>query len=159
MGDPIKVNLVFGEKIPEKGVCCVYQLINEKGITFYVGQTLDLKKRLYQHILDGKSPYSFSYDVVDEGKANNIEAGLIITLKPELNKSIPTNDFYTLKSTLKKELSKKLLEFVNSIEPDFEIKSKAKWRDQHIHAYNDLIIRDTLAETFDELLKTVNEGK
>ena len=159
MNNKIKIKFDFGASLPVRGVCCVYQLLNSSGDVLYVGQTLDLKTRLNQHILSSKSPDSFSFEVVDKSRANNVEAARITQLKPALNKSLPTNDFYTSKAKLKKELTEMLHCFIDELDPDFEIESKMKLAGQYLHSYNALILRDIILTSHSDYLRTVKEDK
>lgn len=139
---------------PEKGDCCVYQLLDDNDIVVYVGQTLNLKKRISQHIDNKKEFSDLLFSIVGRSSASNEEAKLIVNLKPALNKSLPKNDFFSLKSSLKSELASKVSSMIDAIEPDFEIKKDSTWNGKYIHTHNASLIRSIIENATEECLKT-----
>ena len=57
---------------PSDGVFCVYRLEDDFRNVFYVGQTRNLRERVYQHMTQGKKVRTVSFDVVEEGALNNL---------------------------------------------------------------------------------------
>ena len=159
-GAVTKINKIFDKKfMPKKGQCVVYQLIDKNNVIFYVGQTRNFTLRLYQHIQDGKELDSFYYENVEEKKANNIEASMIVKMKPTLNKSLPSNDFYVSKAYLKKELYFLVDEFIKNIDSDFEMQNNKKLNYKYINKYRDLIIKDVFNDAVDLCKKSIKLGE
>ena len=73
---------------------CVYLLFDDYRDVIYVGQTRNLKTRIYQHILDGKPFSQFECIPCTEDEVTNLEAEYIIKHNPKLNTKLPTVDKY-----------------------------------------------------------------
>ena len=118
----LSIRSIFNKDMfPSEDQCCVYQLINKKGVVFYVGQSTNLTTRISSHISTyGGDLDRFSYEVVDAKNLNNAEAYRIVELSPELNKELPPNDLFVTKSNMKSCLIEIVTDFIKSIESDIE---------------------------------------
>lgn len=79
----------------------IYFLTLDGGVV-YVGQTLDITKRIGGH--REKLFDSFSFINVNESDASNVESNYIVKFNPDYNRNLPKNDFYKSVSALKTEL-------------------------------------------------------
>ena len=70
-------------------------------VCIYVGQSIVLQKRIYQHLLDGKEFDLVKAEVVPLIDANINEADTIVYLQPTLNKSLPKTEKYLSTHDLK----------------------------------------------------------
>lgn len=141
-------------KMPKPGVPCIYLLKDHCGIVFYVGQTKSIRSRLKNH---KKEKNDFAYFCIEEVSGmtlNNREAALISKYKPRENKTMPTNDFYFRKSSLKKQLSEKIDLFIRELDDDFFINGNATMK--HVNSYKGLIIIDIIDEAIELAKNTIN---
>lgn len=152
MGRPIKTNRIFNDHLmPNLSDHCIYQLIDDSGNVFYVGQTGDLRARICAHIYHHRERLSsFSFEVVSKSDANNFEAAMIAELRPELNKDLPTNEFYMTKLKLKRNLIEMVSAFIDELDSDFEIPQSKKLNQKHILAYKGLIIEGQISDAISE---------
>jgi hypothetical protein len=112
----IKVNKIFDEnKVPVNSDTCIYSLISD-GVCVYVGQTVDIKSRLYQHLLDGKVFDSFEYELCKRKDADISELNEIIKRQPTLNKVLPPNNQYISMTTLSSQITEMLLDNADVID-------------------------------------------
>ena len=102
----IKLNRIMQPNvIPEGKNICVYKLYKDSTVV-YVGQSKELKTRLYTH-LNKKVDYdSFSFVSCTEDEVDELEAHTIILFNCELNKNIPRSKKYPPISVYKKEIRK-----------------------------------------------------
>ena len=141
-------------KMPKPGVPCIYILKDHCGIVFYIGQTKSIRSRLKNH---KKEKNDFAYFCIEELSGitlNNREAALIAKYKPRENKTMPTNDFYFRKSSLKKQITAKIDLFIRELDDDFCIGDNALVK--YINTYKGLIIIDTIDEAIKTARDTIN---
>lgn len=136
------VRSASNKDFPSNGVFCVYQLEDLQGKPYYVGQTSNLRERVYQHIIAGKKPNTVSFDVTTKENLNNQEARKIFNLNPKMNKSLPPNDFYKAKSGLKNELMEMVNVMVSELDNDFEIDGSTRLTQKYISTWKYLVIKD-----------------
>ena len=144
-------------QLPKKGSACVYMLKDVHGVIFYAGQTTNIRSRLNAHAKKKQDFNSYFVRTVSHGSLNNEEARLIIKHKPRENKRLPTNDFYTTKGLLKRQLERKLSEFINDLPVDFHIQTNEKYQVHNVHTYKALICHQMLDEQLSELKKIIGE--
>ena len=97
-------------------------------VIVYVGQTMDIEKRLHDHKLSEKKfdgVAAFHCKVQD---LNNTEAASIVDLNPILNLNFPTNTLYTSKSKILKLISNQLDIELLKIKPAHTVRSRAKFK-------------------------------
>ncbi len=100
-----KVNPLFERFTdPTPGDRYIYSLIS-KGDVVYIGQSKDLKTRVYSHLIDGKVFDQIEYYECTESEANELEANAIVRESPKLNTSLPKTKLYINENQLKKEIS------------------------------------------------------
>lgn len=85
-----------------RGVYVLYQ----EDIPVYVGQAIDVTRRVYFHLADGSKEFdSFAYVRVESGDLNAVEASLIVALNPRHNQSMPSSGQYASLAQLKRLLT------------------------------------------------------
>jgi len=94
----------------------IYRLIKD-GECSYVGQTVDLKSRLYHHLSAGKTFDSVEVFQCEIENLNNVEADLIVKLKPVLNRSIPKCDAFVRVTTVRDDICALIMK--EGIKPDY----------------------------------------
>lgn len=94
---------------PKEGIVIIYTLINN-GECVYVGQSTNLKNRLYSHLADGKVFSDVDFFECSPEQANEKEADQIVKSNPLLNKSLPKTDKYTTLSDLKNKICKAVVD-------------------------------------------------
>lgn len=86
---------------PDKNMFCVY-FLKKDGEIVYVGQTMDMKARVYKH---NHSRYisfdSVEYTITNKCNVNNLETYYILKYKPFHNSSLPANDDFKPVGNLK----------------------------------------------------------
>lgn len=84
----------------------VYMLFNDDDECIYVGQTANVEQRLDSHKSRFKGLFS-KHEIIacDTSSADDIEAEMIVKLKPEHNKELPPNCKYTKFSDLESLIS------------------------------------------------------
>ena len=92
------------------GVSYAYRLIDEAGDCVYAGQTENLKRRIIQHLYDGKSFCDVKFIRCLSCDSNDAEALSIARNKPQLNKQLPTNRFFVTYKSLCDDVAKVLLD-------------------------------------------------
>lgn len=103
----------------DSGDSKIYFLVSGDEV-IYVGQTLDLNRRAYQHsrpdLTEGKvkSFDNISFIECSSFYANNVEAFYIAKFTPIFNKIMPKNDIYRKLSTLKVEIGTFAFDYVVS---------------------------------------------
>ena len=111
----IKVNKLFNDSdIPAAGGVYIYSLIN-KGICVYVGQSVCVKTRMYQHLLNGKEFDSIEFEMCETENKDTAELEMIIKRQPTLNKILPNNDKYISMTALSDQITTLLFENTDSI--------------------------------------------
>ena len=93
----VKLSRLFNEAdMPKEGVTCIYSLFNGD-VCIYVGQSINVRKRIYDHLSFGKIFDSFEFEYCDHDKGNESEVDMIIKKQPTLNKILPpTNKYISL---------------------------------------------------------------
>lgn len=81
----------------------IYSLYNE-GVCVYVGQTKDLRSRVYAHLGDRKEFNMVDYFICCNDVANEMETNEIIKKQPSLNGVLPSTNQYKLLTVLSKEI-------------------------------------------------------
>jgi len=85
----VKISKLFNDAdMPDEGRVCIYSLFN-CGVCIYVGQSINVRTRIYTHLSDKKVFDSFEFEYCDADVANDAEADMIVKLKPSLNKVLP----------------------------------------------------------------------
>ena len=100
----------------KQGFGFIYRLISN-GECVYVGQTVDLKPRIYHHLYKGKCFDSIHVFQCEIEELNNVEAKLIVKLKPMLNKSIPKCDAFVRITSVRDEICALIMS--DGINPDY----------------------------------------
>ena len=93
------------DEMPKAGECCVYRLIDQKGLVIYVGQSKQLQERLIQHLGNQVDFVDFGFDVVQENEMNQREAEAIVGFDSPMNTSLPANSKYMSRGAVKRALS------------------------------------------------------
>tara|TARA_R110002051_G_scaffold231036_1_gene293030 strand:+ start:264 stop:755 length:492 start_codon:yes stop_codon:yes gene_type:complete len=121
MNDLLKISDIENRDcMPRDNCTCVYRLHKDSTV-IYVGQTKNLKNRLYSH-LSKKVDYDyFSFSLCSDEEVNDIEAYNIIKFNAKLNKSIPSSTKYHSISTYKNEIRKAFSSKVKSMCEEFNI--------------------------------------
>lgn len=88
----------------------VYELfLNDELI--YVGQSVDVKSRILQHVRAGEIFFdSFNVTNCEKSELNDIEASYIIERGPKRNLTIPVNSIYCTRSAIQNEVMKHIKE-------------------------------------------------
>jgi len=92
------------------------------GEVVYVGQTLDITKRLNQH--GDKDFDSVSFFIIDSDSASNAEAFYIVEFNPVLNKVLPKSDYYKTAKSIKGEICKSIDSKLESLKINCSYSSK-----------------------------------
>ena len=103
------INSALDEFDEKSGIAYAYRLIDESGECVYAGQTENLKRRIIQHLSDGKSFCDVSFTRCLSADANDAEALSIAKYKPHLNKNLPSNRFFVTHKNISELISKKLI--------------------------------------------------
>ena len=112
-----KVNrLTKGVQPRKQGFGFIYKLIADSECV-YVGQTVDLKPRIYQHLSTGKKFDSIGVFQCEIENLNNVEANLIVKLKPSLNRSIPKCDAFVRVTSVRDDICALIMS--EGIKPDY----------------------------------------
>lgn len=143
--------------LPSSGTKYVYQLKNNLGIAVYIGQASNLRARVRQHKTSGKNFCFVDYDATDKGMLNNKEASLIVSTGAELNKTLPPNDFYKSKLSVRAEIVKNINCLFDSIEDDFKIKNSKDNNERYIAGWKALLIKDVFSDAVKDALKLTEE--
>ena len=106
--------MLFDKGVPPKkpGAFFIYSLFDKNNICIYVGQTDDLKGRIYYHISTGKEVDHFDFFECDASDANDLEAETMVKMQPLLNKNLPPNSSFCSTAHLKSYIGKFLDENV-----------------------------------------------
>jgi hypothetical protein len=112
----LKVNGVFDNNLmPSKEEYCVYSLLDESRKAVYVGQSSNLRGRIFNH-LSGKKKFCYiEWSLCDKEDMNNIEAARIVRAKSALNKRLPKNDLYMSGVAARIELSGKIKAILDGV--------------------------------------------
>ena len=145
MSTSIIVNKLFDDMDPPKdGDHYVYCLIDETDKVIYVGQTCNLRNRIYQHLSMGKEFVKFTFEICSKENSNDLEARTIIEKKPEYNKVLPINSMVVIASTVKVRIHKQITSLLNEIDCAFEVdKDKSKRR------YITIPVQESIEDIFD----------
>tara|TARA_R110000851_G_scaffold312564_1_gene473147 strand:+ start:312 stop:785 length:474 start_codon:yes stop_codon:yes gene_type:complete len=74
-------------------------------VCVYVGQTKDLRSRVYAHLCDRKNFNRVDYFICPNDDANEMESMEIVSKQPEIKGHLPPNKSYKLMTTLSKEIN------------------------------------------------------
>lgn len=111
-----KLKKMFDESaMPEYGVTCVYRLIDSAGVVIYVGQSRNLQSRLITHLGNGMDFVDFDYSLVPEDGMNAEESEQIVMTDSALNTSLPSNNTYLNRSTVKANVSAHISRLINKL--------------------------------------------
>ena len=146
------------KSLPSSGVKCVYQLKNNLGVVIYVGQASNLRARVRQHKKSGKNFSFVDYEITDKGKLNNQEAALIVSTGAELNKTLPPNDFYKSKLSVRAEIVKNINCLFDSITEDFKIKNSKDNNERYIVGWKASLIKDAFIDAAHQALQSIEEA-
>jgi len=113
----LKVNGVFDKKLmPERNDYCVYSLMDDDKNIVYVGQSKDLKQRIFSHLSSDKEFSYIEWCVCSKEEMNNLEAEGIVNSKNSKNKSLPKNDLYISVSRIRKEILEQVTATTNDMD-------------------------------------------
>ena len=104
MSHSIKINTMLDNEPLLTDSKYIYSLyLGEKCV--YVGQSADVRSRVYTHLSSRKSFDSVSYFICDNSIANESEAAQIVKENPQLNNTLPPTKNYQLVGNLAKDIS------------------------------------------------------
>jgi hypothetical protein len=83
----------------------IYCLFDSKEQCIYVGQTIQLKRRIYEHLASGKEFVRVDEKKVPKENGNAAEAETIVLMQPPLNKSLPKSSRYMTTAQLKNTIA------------------------------------------------------
>ena len=150
-----KVNRLFDESVmPAKNATVIYSLFDKNDECIWVGQTKDLKNRIYQHLLSGKEVEGFNYFECKKSEANDKEALTIVDLQPQLNKTLPSNSDFCSTIELRKAIESKIIESCEDIPVVFR---GQKTRNKVAYIKTENMVRLLIAIE-DEIKKIAEEG-
>ena len=150
-----KVNRLFDDGImPSKDVIVIYSLFNADNECLYVGQTKDLKNRIYQHLLTGKEVDSFTFFECSKEDANNDESLTIIEKQPIFNKTLPKNDNFCSTIELRRTIEERITELSEDIPVVF---SGNKSRQKLTYIKTSYLTR--LLNTIEEEINKISKGE
>ena len=119
MVNKVKLGNLFSDvDMPEKGVMCIYSLFSND-VCVYVGQSIDVKTRMYQHLSFGKVFDSFEFEYCEAEKSNEAETLMIIKNQPTLNKILPPTDKYISLTAMSLQITKLLFDNKESLNFSF----------------------------------------
>ncbi len=124
----LKASSVFDKDLmPEKGDYCVYSLLNKKKEIVYVGQSANLRQRIFTHLASSKEFDYIKWCVCEKSEMNNLEAEGIVKAKSPMNKALPKNDLYVGLGCLRREISEKVKEATEGINTVFTAGNNNKY--------------------------------
>ena len=124
----LKVNGVFDKNLmPDRDDYCVYSLLDNDRNVVYVGQSKDLKQRIFNHLSSEKEFSYIEWCICEKEEMNNLEAAGIVTSKNSANKALPKNDLYISVSTIRKEMSEQITNTTNSMNFVFTSSASIKY--------------------------------
>jgi excinuclease UvrABC nuclease subunit len=110
MNGKIKLNRLFDDcEMPIEGRTCIYSLF-DNGTCVYVGQSSNVKSRVYSHLSLGKSFDSFDFEYCEDKDANEAEASMIIKNQPTLNKILPPTKKYISLTAMSAQITQLLFD-------------------------------------------------
>lgn len=112
-------------------------------VCVYVGQTMDLRSRVYAHLGDRKSFNSVSYFICSSESANQAEADEIVKKQPTLNGNLPSTSSYILVSNLTKEVLSMINDNSNILDISYECGSEDK-KKRYITELNKIKIKESI---------------
>jgi len=102
----------------------IYALFNEDDQCIYVGQSANLRRRIYQHLADGKDFCRIEINHCPDVVANATEADTIVRLNPSLNKTLPPSYKYTTMTALKQSVVRAITDNEHNLDIRFTGKTK-----------------------------------
>lgn len=142
----IELNAIMEDcDTPNKDDHCVYCLIDSDDTVIYVGQTKNLKSRIYQHLCMGKEFCRVTFEVCKKEEALNKEAEAIINNKPKLNRVLPTNSIVETTTQTKEKVNVMTAELMKDISAVYE-NGSAKYIDVSTANEINKIISKSIAE-------------
>ncbi len=109
----------------------------------YVGQTMDLRSRVYAHLGDRKSFNSVSYFICSSESANQAEADEIVKKQPTLNGTLPSTSNYILVNNLTKEILSMINDNSKILDIAYECGSEDK-KKRYITEINKIKIKQSI---------------
>lgn len=101
----LKVNGVFDKNLmPKKEDYCVYSLLDSNKNIIYVGQSSNLKSRIFNHLSSDKEFDYVEWSLCEEADMNNLEAMGIVKANSPMNKILPKNDLYMSIGSIKRDV-------------------------------------------------------
>tara|TARA_R110000851_G_C12732066_1_gene529840 strand:- start:115 stop:570 length:456 start_codon:yes stop_codon:yes gene_type:complete len=111
----LKVTGLFDKNLmPEKEDHCVYSLLDCDKNIIYVGQSSNLKARIFSHLSSDKDFDYVEWALCDKDDMNNLEALGIVKANGSMNKVLPKNDLYMSVGRTQKEIAKKVADCLSS---------------------------------------------
>jgi len=106
----VKLSRLFNDaEMPKEGVTCIYSLF-DGDVCIYVGQSINVRKRIYDHLSFGKVFDSFEFSYCDHDKGNEEEVAMIIKKQPTLNKVLPPTNKYISLTTMSAQITQLLFD-------------------------------------------------
>lgn len=111
----LKINGVFDKNLmPDKEDHCVYSLLDIDKKIIYVGQSSNLKVRIFHHLSTGKEFDYVEWSLCEKEDMNNLEAQGIVKSKNSINKTLPKNDLYMSIGRIQKEMLSEITKGLSS---------------------------------------------
>tara|TARA_R110001632_G_C11226121_1_gene406061 strand:- start:263 stop:718 length:456 start_codon:yes stop_codon:yes gene_type:complete len=111
----LTVTGVFDKNLmPDKEDYCVYSLLDKNKNIIYVGQSSNLRSRIFNHLSTEKDFNYVEWSLCEKDDMNNLEAEGIVKAKSPMNKILPKNDLYMSTISLQKDILKQLADSLSS---------------------------------------------